>query len=186
MRAAFSRLCAVALIGVIAWKAYECSAPVGALLRAREGRAFERTPNSVASALRVVADTGSGSPAVSRLVQSPSIVFVYHSGCSACARTMAAWAHLARQARSEHPEIGVFALSVEPFALQRSYWGPLSAIGVRLLQLTDTVGLESAAGTRTVPATLVLRDGRVVSVHRGIVGPRGQARILRLLAGGPV
>ena len=183
IRTAIARVCAAAMIGVAGWRAYECIGPLRVLLSARDGRAFERTLDSAVGDIRVEGDSVAAETAGRRLSRSPSIVFVYHTGCSVCSRTMASWAHLARQARGAQPDAGVYALSIESLDKQRDYWAPLSAADVRLLQLADTANLASKLGTTTVPATLVVRNGRIISVTRGIVGPRTQARILRLLAG---
>jgi len=113
--------------------------------------------------------------------KADALLLVYHTKCLSCRYNMANWMALIAEVRLRRPEVTVAAVSVEPDSVQYAYWGVISPSYVRLLGAPDADALVRQIGTRSVPSTIVVREGRVVETAVGILGPARQRRVLSLL-----
>jgi hypothetical protein len=178
--AVLARVCAAAIAATCLWQAFECIPQGRAVIRARAGGAREQALHSALAGIPLVADQEGTASFRDVRHDARALIFVYSSTCPNCARTIASWVQLAHDARGAAPDAGLYALSIESLQTQRKYWEPLSHLGIRLLTLSDS-STFARLGTETVPATLVVHNGYIVSVTRSVVGPRARARILSLL-----
>lgn len=178
--AVLARVCAAAIAATCLWQAFECIPQARAVLKARAGSAREQTFHADLARIPLVADQAGTASFRDVRRDTRALILVYSSTCPNCARTIASWVQLAHDARGTAPDAGLYALSIESLQTQRTYWEPLSQLGIRLLTLSDSSTFERL-GTETVPATLVVKNGYIVSVTRSVIGPRARARILSLL-----
>lgn len=109
------------------------------------------------------------------LPSAKSLVLVYSPSCLACLHNMPRWLDLLGTIDSS---VQVFAASTSPIANQRHYWRGLDW-RLTLLQLPGQTPAFAQWLPDRVPATLVLRDGRVRLV---LVGTLDEHRLSRLRA----
>jgi hypothetical protein len=107
-----------------------------------------------------------------------ALVLVYHGDCSACRASTDNWVRLASQLKTRYPAVpALIVLSrttgTEP--LPRA----LGAAFDELQVVRDSV--EHALKAPFVPATLVIRRGRLEAIASGSIGPRRRKRLLDLV-----
>jgi hypothetical protein len=112
-----------------------------------------------------------------------AIVFVYRTTCRICDENMPRWLDLIADARRQSPGIPVYAVSLDSTAADAAIpWrGLTSAVHVVMPASFDDV--RRAFGSTRTPATLVLRDGAVRSIHSGVVGDWRRQYMLAQLRG---
>ena len=115
-------------------------------------------------------------------IDTDTVLLLYSTTCSACSSNMTNWMTLVADVHRRAPAVLVAAVRLESMQKQADYWGAVSTPeSVRLLSALDVGALERQIGTRLVPATIIVRHGRVVETEIGVLGPERQASVLRLL-----
>lgn len=166
------------LIGSAWVVAASATMPVISTLR---GNFHAEVPKARASgALRPL--DGHGNAVTLGLDSSTALVLIYSPTCSACIANTDNWLRLGGELRAAHPDIPILLVAAPKDSLSR----PLLPVELRSAfkeYSFDSGGVESALGVRILPATVVLRGGRIGTVVYGVVGPRRRARIVRAFAG---
>jgi len=118
--------------------------------------------------LQVVDDRGL--PAQLNLAGQTAIVLLSDDHCAACKDNFPRWLDLIDEVRSSHPNVPIYAMSLDAVPLQHAYWAGLDSL-VRLRQIHSGNDMLDNFGTTSIPSTIVVRDGHVASLHVGAVGP---------------
>ena len=109
-----------------------------------------------------------------------ALVLLYDNRCPACKDNMPRWMDLLAELRRRDARIPVFAISDDPLDAQRNYWNVLqAAVDLRQPLLRSAMG--DNFGTTSIPSTVVVRQGKVVAVQTGAIGPWRREFLLRQL-----
>jgi hypothetical protein len=170
-----------AVVGLIStvfvlWALGHAASEVRSLLLMRKGEYAATTWHPTGGAFRrydlpiLARSDGAGS---SGIPSAKSLILFYSPSCSVCLHNMPRWLDLLGTTDSS---VQVFAASTTPLATQRDYWHGLDW-RLTLLQVRSPDFTQWLPDR--VPATLVLRDGRVRLV---LVGTLDEHRMRRLRA----
>lgn len=123
--------------------------------------------------MRFVGDT----TAQLRLDSLTAVVLVHGSTCSQCKANTDNWLRLAVAMRARHPSVPIVVVSSPP----RPGGGPdvSPSLAPALTEYRFVSGdVPSSLSSRFLPATVVIRRGRVDLVAYGVVGGRRRGRIV--------
>ncbi len=109
-----------------------------------------------------------------------AVIFVYHPDCSSCKANTDNWMRLAGVVERDHPRTPVVLLmSREDSTGAKSFPAALSERLSSYRLGRDLV--DSVLKITAVPATVVVREGRVVYKAYGVIRPRRQSRAMSFL-----
>lgn len=132
-------------------------------------------------ALKVVALSAAGGLDTVDLAAKSALVLVFDTKCGACKENMPRWIDLILDLRQRNLGVPVYALSLDSGTVEPlRYWEPLSRVVTVVKPLRD-LDVQKFLGNYRVPATAVVRDGRVAVVHVGTIGKRRRSFILQSL-----
>lgn len=116
-----------------------------------------------------------------RLDTLSGLVLVYNAQCTACQSNTDNWVRLVADLRVHSPNMPIYLVAAPHDSMGRTSISPwLSNVFPEYL-LPSTV-VDSALGVTLLPATVVVKRGRVVRRMTGILGPRRREAVLLALA----
>lgn len=160
---------------------------------AGEFRAVEPRPgsdsSSVTHALRVYpvfADTRDSAAATLNLSRGAALVLLFDTRCTACRDNMPRWLDLLARVQRAPTRLPVYAINLDSGDV-RSAAGAAAryrhgvAAPVQVVQAAVPEAVRRAFSENRTPATIATRDGRILAIHAGAVGPWRQNFLLRTL-----